>query len=371
MRAPKASQVGAGAGAHVVLGVDVGGGAELARELDHVAAADLEVAALVDAAAERVDRRSARPGRAWRRGAPSGRGIIPARAQAQRWLSRDAAQARPTADAGGAHEGRPYWLWLPDVAAAVARDGDPPRRRLAQGEPRRLRPRLRRRRAGRRSPTTSAGTATSADEMAPGGARRRRRGWRASSPAATGSTPTRVCVARLEHGRLHGDPRRRDLRRDRRRDRDLPGGRGAPAARAARRTTSRSAPVERARADAGGLARRARPRATRSSCSARKPLILLHAEGDERIPSELVGGALRARGRAAQADRRCPGGHHRSVQHDAELQGVALRWLERDAAAAGSESVRPPGRAGRRWRCRRCRRPCRRGRGCRARRRRR
>ena len=24
-----------------------------------------------------------------------------------------------------------------------------------------------------------------------------------------------------------------------------------------------------------------------------------------------------------------PGGHHRSAQHDAELQGVALRWLER------------------------------------------
>jgi hypothetical protein len=24
-----------------------------------------------------------------------------------------------------------------------------------------------------------------------------------------------------------------------------------------------------------------------------------------------------------------PGGHHRSVQHDAELQGHALRWLRR------------------------------------------
>jgi hypothetical protein len=24
-----------------------------------------------------------------------------------------------------------------------------------------------------------------------------------------------------------------------------------------------------------------------------------------------------------------PGGHHRSVQHDAELQGAALRWIER------------------------------------------
>ena len=50
--------VGAGAGADVVLGVDVGGGAELCRQLDHVAAGDLEVAALVDAAAGRVDRRA-------------------------------------------------------------------------------------------------------------------------------------------------------------------------------------------------------------------------------------------------------------------------------------------------------------------------
>ena len=50
--------VGAGAGADVVLGVDVGGGAELGRELDHVAAGHLEVAALVDAAARRIDRRS-------------------------------------------------------------------------------------------------------------------------------------------------------------------------------------------------------------------------------------------------------------------------------------------------------------------------
>ena len=43
----------AGAGAQVVLGDDVGGRAELARELDRVAAAHLEPAALVEAAAER------------------------------------------------------------------------------------------------------------------------------------------------------------------------------------------------------------------------------------------------------------------------------------------------------------------------------
>ena len=48
--------VGAGAGPHVVLGVDVGGGAESIRQLDDVAAADLEMAALVHPRAER-DRR--------------------------------------------------------------------------------------------------------------------------------------------------------------------------------------------------------------------------------------------------------------------------------------------------------------------------
>ena len=50
--------VGAGAGADVVLGVEVGRRAELRRQLDHVAAGHLEVAALVDAAAGRVDRRA-------------------------------------------------------------------------------------------------------------------------------------------------------------------------------------------------------------------------------------------------------------------------------------------------------------------------
>jgi alpha-beta hydrolase superfamily lysophospholipase len=56
------------------------------------------------------------------------------------------------------------------------------------------------------------------------------------------------------------------------------------------------------------------------------PLLLLHAEGDERVPVE------HSRELAARAGEACrliavPGGHHRSVQHDPELQAVALRWL--------------------------------------------
>jgi alpha-beta hydrolase superfamily lysophospholipase len=60
------------------------------------------------------------------------------------------------------------------------------------------------------------------------------------------------------------------------------------------------------------------------------PLLLLHAEGDERVPVE------HSRELAVRAPQAklviVPGGHHRSVQHDAELQGEALRWLRRALA---------------------------------------
>jgi pimeloyl-ACP methyl ester carboxylesterase len=57
------------------------------------------------------------------------------------------------------------------------------------------------------------------------------------------------------------------------------------------------------------------------------PLLLLHAEGDERVP---VAHSRELARRARHADLVVvPGGHHRSVQHDAELQGHALRWLRK------------------------------------------
>jgi fermentation-respiration switch protein FrsA (DUF1100 family) len=60
-----------------------------------------------------------------------------------------------------------------------------------------------------------------------------------------------------------------------------------------------------------------------------RPLILLHAEGDDQIPleqtEELYERASEPRKLVIAA-----GGTHRSVQHDPELQGVALRWLERE-----------------------------------------
>ena len=66
-----------------------------------------------------------------------------------------------------------------------------------------------------------------------------------------------------------------------------------------------------------------------------KPLILIHARGDEQIPytwsEELYERAAEPRKLIV-----LPGGHHRSAQHDSELHGVALRWLERELAAGGS-----------------------------------
>lgn len=63
-----------------------------------------------------------------------------------------------------------------------------------------------------------------------------------------------------------------------------------------------------------------------------KPLILIHAQGDEQIPyswsQELYGRAAEPRKLIV-----VPGGHHRSVQHDPELQSVALRWLKRELSA--------------------------------------
>ncbi|HSJ18520.1 MAG TPA: alpha/beta fold hydrolase [Solirubrobacterales bacterium] len=59
-----------------------------------------------------------------------------------------------------------------------------------------------------------------------------------------------------------------------------------------------------------------------------KPLLLIHARGDEQIPytwsEELYGHAGEPRKLIV-----LPGGHHRSAQHDAEVHGIALRWMER------------------------------------------
>lgn len=64
-----------------------------------------------------------------------------------------------------------------------------------------------------------------------------------------------------------------------------------------------------------------------------KPLMLLHARGDEQVPysrsEELYG--------LAGDPRRIlvvPGGNHRSVQHDPELQATSLKWIARQLGRA-------------------------------------
>jgi pimeloyl-ACP methyl ester carboxylesterase len=58
------------------------------------------------------------------------------------------------------------------------------------------------------------------------------------------------------------------------------------------------------------------------------PVLLLHAQGDERVPVQL------SRELAAELqapDSRLievPGGHHQSIQHDEELQALSLRFIE-------------------------------------------
>lgn len=64
------------------------------------------------------------------------------------------------------------------------------------------------------------------------------------------------------------------------------------------------------------------------------PLLLLHAEGDERVPVEHSRELARRASHPASRLITVRGGHHRSVQHDPELQAVSLRWLERALAEA-------------------------------------
>lgn len=73
-------------------------------------------------------------------------------------------------------------------------------------------------------------------------------------------------------------------------------------------------------------------RAVRSLGEAGTALMLLHAQGDEQVPYT-VSEELYA---VAGEPRRLlvmPGGHHRSLQHDLEMQAESIRFIERAVAA--------------------------------------
>jgi alpha-beta hydrolase superfamily lysophospholipase len=65
------------------------------------------------------------------------------------------------------------------------------------------------------------------------------------------------------------------------------------------------------------------------------PVLLLHAEGDEQVPVE-HSRELATRLRDPESRLiAVPGGHHRSIQHDHELQAVSLRFISRAFERAG------------------------------------
>ena len=68
--------------------------------------------------------------------------------------------------------------------------------------------------------------------------------------------------------------------------------------------------------------------ASAAALAPRTALLLLHAQGDERVPHTVS----RELHEAAREPKRLvvfPGGHHRSLQHDLEVQNLTARFLER------------------------------------------
>ena len=74
----------------------------------------------------------------------------------------------------------------------------------------------------------------------------------------------------------------------------------------------------------------------------RAPLLLLHAEGDEQVPvehSRELAATVRSPGSRLIA---LPGGHHRSIQHDEELQAVSLSFIRRALMSDAAEDPAGP-----------------------------
>lgn len=65
-----------------------------------------------------------------------------------------------------------------------------------------------------------------------------------------------------------------------------------------------------------------------ASLSPHTGLMLMHAAGDEQIPYA-ISEELHVHAGEPKRLLVMPGGHHRSLQHDAEMQGESLRFIER------------------------------------------
>jgi fermentation-respiration switch protein FrsA (DUF1100 family) len=69
-----------------------------------------------------------------------------------------------------------------------------------------------------------------------------------------------------------------------------------------------------------------------ASLAPRTALLLLHARGDEQVPYTVSEELFEAAGEPKRL-LLLPGGHHRSIQHDLELQAESLKFVERVVAA--------------------------------------
>ncbi|HEX8067539.1 MAG TPA: alpha/beta fold hydrolase [Thermoleophilaceae bacterium] len=74
-----------------------------------------------------------------------------------------------------------------------------------------------------------------------------------------------------------------------------------------------------------------------ASLAPRTALLLLHAQADEQIPYTISQELFEAAGEPKRL-LVMPGGHHRSIQHDGELQAVSLKFVERSVGADRSVS---------------------------------
>jgi uncharacterized protein len=72
-------------------------------------------------------------------------------------------------------------------------------------------------------------------------------------------------------------------------------------------------------------------RASVAALAPRTALMILHAEGDEQVPYTVSQELFEAAGEPKRL-LLMPGGHHRSIQHDLELQTETLRFVERATA---------------------------------------
>jgi uncharacterized protein len=76
------------------------------------------------------------------------------------------------------------------------------------------------------------------------------------------------------------------------------------------------------------LANEAGLRAAAASLAPRTALLLMHAEGDEQVPAAVSQELYQAAGRPKRL-MLMPGGHHRSLQHDMEMQAETIRYILR------------------------------------------